>query len=181
MASFPPEPEASFLSGLTAFMRRGLAFSVRREERKQEKKGEKTMNEQEKATPNKKLIIGVVCVALLAVVMFVVWRLNGPQTQAVPGAKAVTVQVIHKDGSSKDFQLNTDQEFLGRALVENEVVEDNQSAYGLYILTADGETVDESNQEWWQVTKSGEYLNTGADETPIADGDHFELTLIVGW
>ncbi len=139
------------------------------------------MSEQEKANSNKKLIIGVVCVALLAVVMFVVWRLNGPQTQAVAGAKAVTVQVIHKDGSAKDFELHTDQEFLGRAMVEGQVVEDNQSAYGLYILTADGETADESNQEWWQVTKDGEYLMTGADETPIADGDHFELTLIVGW
>ena len=137
------------------------------------------MSEQKNASPNKKLIIGVVCVALLAVVMFVVWRLNRPQP--VEGAKAVTVQVIHKDGSSKDFDLHTDQEFLGRALVEEQVVEDNQSAYGLYILTADGETADESNQEWWQVTRNGEYLMTGADETPIADGEHYELTLIVGW
>ena len=139
------------------------------------------MNEEKKAAPNRKLIIGVVCVALLAVVMFVVWRLNGPQTQAVAGAKGITVQVAHKDGSSKDFDLHTDQEFLGRALVEGNVVEDNQSAYGLYILTADGETADADSQEWWQITKSGEYLMTGADETPIADGDHYELTLTVGW
>ena len=135
------------------------------------------MSEQKKSS--KKLIIGVVCVAVLAVVLFAVWRMNRPQTQA--GAKAVTVQVIHKDSSTKDFDLSTDQEFLGRALVEGGVVEDNQSAYGLYILTADGETVDEDNQEWWQVTRSGEYLMTGADETPIADGEHYELTLIVGW
>ena len=137
------------------------------------------MNEQKKS--NKKVIIGVVCVAALALVMFLVWRLAGPQAKTVAGAKTVTVEVIHKDGSSKDFDLQTGEEFLGRALVEGGVVEDNQSAYGLYILTADGETVDESNQEWWQVTKSGEYLMTGADETPIADGDHYELTLTVGW
>ena len=139
------------------------------------------MNEEKKAAPNKKLIIGVVCVALLAVVMFAVWRFAGPQNQTVAGAKALTVQVVHKDGSSKDFELHTDQEFLGRALVEGSVVEDNQSAYGLYILTAAGETADEANQEWWQITRSGEYLMTGADETPIADGEHYELTLIVGW
>lgn len=136
------------------------------------------MSEQKK-TSNKKIIIGVVCVVLLAAVMFLVWRLNAPQ--AVAGAKAVTIQVTHKDGSSKDFTLHTDQEFLGRALVEGEVVEDNQSAYGLYILTVDGETADENNQEWWQVTRNGEYLMTGADETPIADGEHYELTLTVGW
>lgn len=148
---------------------------------KTQKKGEKTMSEQKKAFSNKKLLAGVVCVALLAVVLFAVWRLNGPHTQAVAGAKAVTVQVIHKDGSSKDFELHTNQEFLGRALVEDQVVEDNQGAYGLYILTADGETADESNQEWWQITRDGEYLMTGADETPIADGEHYELTLTVGW
>ncbi|MBD5162149.1 MAG: DUF4430 domain-containing protein [Oscillibacter sp.] len=139
------------------------------------------MSEEKKTSPNKKLILAAVCVVLLAAIMLVVWRLTSPRFQGVAGAKAVTVQVIHKDGSSRDFPLHTDQEFLGRALVEGNVVEDNQGAYGLYILTADGETVDESNQEWWQVTRDGEYLMTGADETPIADGEHYELTLIVGW
>ena len=143
------------------------------------RKVKKAMNEQKKSSPNKKLIIGVVCVALLAVVLFVVWRMTAPKGTA--GGKQITVQVIHKDSSTKDFDLSTDQEFLGRALVEGGVVEDNQGAYGLYILTADGETVNEDNQEWWQVTRSGEYLMTGADETPIADGEHYELTLIVGW
>ena len=137
------------------------------------------MSEQKES--NKKVIIGVACVAVLALVLFLVWRLAGPQSKTVAGAKAVTVEVIHKDGSSKDFDLQTDEEFLGRAMVEGGVVEDNQGAYGLYILTADGETADEGNQEWWQITKSGEYLMTGADETPIADGDHFELALTVGW
>lgn len=137
------------------------------------------MNEQKKSAPNKKLIIGVVCVALLAVVLLVVWRVTAPKGTA--GGKQITVQVVHKDGSTKDFPLGTDQEFLGKALVEGGVVEDKQGPYGLYILTADGETADESNQEWWQITRNGEYLNTGADETPIADGDHYELTLTVGW
>lgn len=137
------------------------------------------MNEQQKPAVNKKIIIGVVCVALLAAVLFAVWRATAPKGTA--GGKQITVQVVHKDASTKDFHLNTDQEFLGRALVEGGVVVDNPSAYGLYILTADGETADEGSQEWWQITKDGEYLNTGADETPIADGEHYELTLTVGW
>lgn len=135
----------------------------------------------EKKNSNKKVIIGVVCVVVLALALLLVWRLAGPQTKTTAGAKAITVEVIHKDGSSKDFNLHTDEEFLGRALVEGGVVEDNQSAYGLYILTVDEETADEGNQEWWQITRSGEYLTTGADETPIADGEQYELTLIVGW
>ena len=88
---------------------------------------------------------------------------------------------MHGDGSNREFSLKTDEAYLGNALVEGKVVEDNQGAYGLYILTADGETANEDSQEWWQITKSGEKLNTGADSTPIEDGDHFELTLTVGY
>ena len=137
------------------------------------------MEDAKKNGSKKSLVIAVACLIVAAAALFAVWRLNAPQGTA--GSKAVTVQVVHKDGSSKDFPLNTDEEFLGRALVEGGVVEDNQGAYGLYILTADGETADEANQEWWQITKGGESLNTGADATPIADGEHYELTLTVGW
>ncbi len=77
--------------------------------------------------------------------------------------------------------MKTTQEYLAPALVEGGVVEDNQSAYGLYILTADGETADEGEQEWWCITKGGETVNTGADQTPISDGERYELTFTVGY
>ena len=53
--------------------------------------------------------------------------------------------------------------------------------YGLYVLTVDGETVDEANQEWWGYTKGGEMVEYGVDMCPIADGEHYEFTLNVGW
>ena len=37
------------------------------------------------------------------------------------------------------------------------------------------------NQEWWCFTKNGETLMTGVDDTMIADGEHYEATLTVGW
>lgn len=128
---------------------------------------------------NRKVLIAVVCLVLAAAALFLVWRGLAPKGTA--GGKQLTVQVVHSDGSSSDFTLNTQEEYLGPALVEGSVVEDNQGAYGLYILTADGETADESNQEWWQITRGGEKLNTGADATPIADGERYELTLTVGY
>ena len=87
----------------------------------------------------------------------------------------------HGDGTAKDFTLETDEAYLGPALVAGGVVEDNQGPYGLYILVADGETADEGAQEWWKLTQDGEMINTSADTTPIADGDHFELTFMVGY
>lgn len=100
---------------------------------------------------------------------------------AVAGSKTITVQVVHGDGSSKDFVLATETEFLGDALVEGGVVVDKQGPYGLYFDTADGEFADEARQEWWCLTKDGGQVNLGASQQPIADGEHYELTFTVGY
>ncbi len=51
----------------------------------------------------------------------------------------------------------------------------------LFITTVDGETADDSQQQWWCITKGGEMLMTGAGETPVADGETYELTLTTGY
>ena len=56
-----------------------------------------------------------------------------------------------------------------------------ETEYGLFVKTVDGYTVNDANQEWWCFTRGGEMLNTGVDTTPVADGDHFEITLTVGY
>ena len=96
-------------------------------------------------------------------------------------AAEITVKVIHGDGSEKEFPISTTAENLGAALVEEGLVEGEESSYGLFITTVDGETADDSNQEWWCLTKGGEMWNYGADSTEISDGDTFELTLTVGY
>ena len=42
-------------------------------------------------------------------------------------------------------------------------------------------TTDEAKEEWWCFTKDGEDVMTGVDSTPVADGDHFEITLKTGY
>lgn len=127
----------------------------------------------------KKIILGVV--ALVAVVALLLGVYFATRPEAVDGAKALTITVVHGDGSEKVFDVHTDSENLEGALLENDIVEDNQTEWGLYILTADGETADESQQQWWCVTKGGEMLTTGATDTMIADGESYELTLTVGY
>ena len=46
------------------------------------------------------------------------------------------------------------------------------------VIPLEGEGKESANQ-WWAISKSGEMATTGVDTTPIADGDHFELTLSV--
>ena len=89
--------------------------------------------------------------------------------------------VVHGDGSEADFQYRTDAEYLGEVLTENGLAEGTESAYGLFITTVDGETADDSLQQWWCITREGEMLSTGADQTPIADGEQYELTLTEGY
>ena len=121
---------------------------------------------------------------LLALVMALVMMLALAGCGAKDGdgdTITITVTVVHKDGSENKIEIDTAEDTLGRALVEAGVVEDNQSTYGLYILTVDDETVDEANQEWWCITKGGESVMTGADETEILNGEEYELTFTTGY
>ena len=47
--------------------------------------------------------------------------------------------------------------------------------------TVDGETADESKQEWWGYDINGVQAEYGVDSQPIADGDVILFTLHVGW
>lgn len=127
----------------------------------------------------KKLLMGcgaLVVACLLAAVLYIQTR---PGT--TEGAKAIDVVVVHGDGSEATFQYQTDAEYLGDVLTENGLVEGTESSYGLFITTVDGETADDSLQQWWCITREGETLSTGADQTPIADGEQYELTLTEGY
>ena len=132
-----------------------------------------------KKLPKNKAVWAVVGLIVVAALMVGIWMLARPAAAA--GAKKLDITVVHGDGSEKKFDIATDAETLDVALVENGIVEDNQSEWGLYILTADGETADESAQQWWCITKGGEMLPTGASDTVIQDGEAYELTLTTGY
>ena len=118
----------------------------------------------------------LLCAAALLAGIYLTFR---PQT--VEGAKTVSVEVIAGDETVQTHTIQTDAEYLRGALEQEKMVGGEESAYGLFLLTVDGITADDAKQEWWCVTKEGGQVDTGVDATPIADGDHFELTLMVGW
>jgi len=128
---------------------------------------------------NKKTVIAVIVLVALIAVAAICWAAFAPKS--VEGGKTITVDVTHKDGTTNTFEIVTDAEFLRGAMEEKGIIGGTESEYGLYVLTVDGETVNESNQEWWGYTKSGEQVNYGVDTCPIADGEHYEFTLNVGW
>lgn len=72
--------------------------------------------------------------------------------------------------------INTDAENLEDALTGVDLVQGDQSEYGLYIKTVNGILADyDVDASYWGMYKDGEYLMSGAKDTQIADGDKYEL------
>ena len=128
---------------------------------------------------NRKTGILAIILVILCVAAGILFHTNKPEP--VTGEKEINIIVTHADKTENTFTYQTDAEYLADVLLENELVDGEMGSYGLFITAVDNETVDESKQQWWCITKGGEQVNTGADALPIADGDQFELTLTEGY
>lgn len=102
-------------------------------------------------------------------------------SKGTEAAKAITFTVVHGDGSSKEFSIQTGQEMLGAALADEKLIEGDEGEFGLFVTAVDGETADSSKQQWWCLTKGGEAVTTGVDSTPVEDGAKYEFTLTTGY
>ena len=127
-------------------------------------------------TQKSKRILGAAILVLAVIILGTVYYFQRPAGQA--GEKTIYVQVTANEEQEK-FTLQTAEEFLGAALLENGLIEGENGPYGLFITTVNGITADEAQNQWWCITRGGEQLSTGADSTPIADGEQYELTLSV--
>ena len=116
---------------------------------------------------------------ILCIAAGILFHVNKPETTT--GEKEIDILVIHADKTENKFTYQTDAEYLAEVLLEECLAEGDMGEYGLFITTVDGETADNSKQQWWCITKGGEQVNNGADTLPIADGDQFELTLMEGY
>lgn len=128
---------------------------------------------------NKKVWIGIVALVLAVCLMGGLW-LNGREA-TVAGGKEITVTVVHKDATEKVFEYSTDAEYLGEILLEEGLVEGENSEYGLMINTVDGETADWSvDQSYWALYIGEEYATTGADGIVLTDGGEYSLVYTIG-
>lgn len=123
---------------------------------------------------NKKLVLGMSIILALLIIVFAGAKiLKKPATQS--GAKDIEVTVVFADKSEKQYEINTDAEFLADALLEEKIITE-KSSDGMYTVIA-GERADYTlDKSWWCLTKGGEMVNVGINDQPIADGDSFEIT-----
>lgn len=92
------------------------------------------------------------------------------------GAKSIDVELIVAD-KSITFTVKTGKENLADALLEHKLIEGEDGPYGLYIKKVNGILADyDVNQSYWNISKNGEMLMTGASDTKIKDGEKYEIT-----
>lgn len=132
----------------------------------------------------KKIIAVIAVVAIIAAGVGLYIHFN-PADEPKGGEKNITLE-ISADGTTETYEVKTGAQMLGKMLVEEGYVKNDRGDYGLYVQTVygpfkDGRTADVAKEEWWCITKGGETVLTGADETPLADGEKYELTLKVGY
>lgn len=125
------------------------------------------------------ILIGLILMALLIGGFFAVRALSKPA--GVAGSKTITVDVVVPDAQPAVFTIHTDAEFLRGALDEQNLIVGTESDYGFFVQEVNGIKADEAAQQWWCITKDGADVMTGVSETPVEDGDHYELTLKTGW
>lgn len=96
---------------------------------------------------------------------------------AVIGEGAITVRVSVTAGDKTVLlTVKTDKTVLGDALMEYGLIAGEEGAYGLYVKTVNGILADYNiDGYYWGLYQNGEYMLTGVDTTPIADGEAYEL------
>jgi len=122
----------------------------------------------------------VLLLAALALIFVIIFLVARPSVSK--GAKHITVHVTHLDQSVNTFEYDTDAEFLRQVLKEeNGLIDGSEEAYGLWIKTVDGETADDTKQEWWGYSVNGEMAMYGVEQQPVTNGDVIDFTLNVGY
>ena len=88
------------------------------------------------------------------------------------GDTKFTFLVFDKDGEETAFEVHTDQEIVGAALLELGLISGDEGEFGLYVKTVNGITADyEVDQTYWAFYVNGEYATSGVDTTKIQPGD----------
>ena len=80
------------------------------------------------------------------------------------------------DKNTTQFEIHTDKETVGEALLELGIIAGDDSEFGLYVKTVNGITVDyDTDGKYWAFYIDGEYATTGVDSTPITEGASYSF------
>ena len=84
--------------------------------------------------------------------------------------------VVDQEGNETAFEIHTDKETVGEALLELGLIAGDESEYGLYVKTVNGITADyDKDGVYWAFYVNGEYAQTGVESTSITEGNSYSF------
>lgn len=96
---------------------------------------------------------------------------NQPSTEAQSTEVAFVFTVVDAEGNETSFDIATDKETVGEALLEEGLIAGEESEYGLYVKTVNGITADyDTDGTYWAFYVNGEYASSGVDTTAVEEG-----------
>lgn len=101
---------------------------------------------------------------------------NTEYTLLGEGSTEFTLTVVDNEGKETRFEIHTDKETVGEALLELELIAGDEGEFGLYIKTVNGITVDyDKDGKYWAFYVDDEYALAGVDATAITEGASYAL------
>lgn len=87
------------------------------------------------------------------------------------GATQFAFAVVDKDGNETAFEIHTDKEIVGEALLELGLIAGEDGDYGLFVKEVNGIIADyDEDGTYWAFYVNGEYAVSGVDTTTIEAG-----------
>lgn len=92
------------------------------------------------------------------------------------GQKSFDFVVVDKEGNQTEFEIHTDKETVGEALLDVELIVGEESEFGLYVKTVNGITADyDVDGTYWAFYVNDEYASSGVDTTTITEGEVYSF------
>lgn len=82
--------------------------------------------------------------------------------------------VVDLEGSSKTYEVHTEETTVGAALQEVGLIAGEEGEFGLYVKTVDGITLDyDADGAYWSFYVNDAYAMSGVDTTEIKEGENY--------
>lgn len=129
----------------------------------------------------KKVLSLILCIVLIAAIALFAGCSGNKENSLGEGEKSFTFIVTDGEGEEETFEISTDAETVGEALIEEGLLEGEDGEYGLYVKTVNGITADyDTDGAYWAFYIGDEYAMTGVDMTEITDGATYEFRVEQG-
>lgn len=129
-------------------------------------------------TKTKRIVLSAVSLVVLMAVMALSFVSCGKKEETPSDVTevTVTVEVTDDKGDVTPYVITTTETTLRGALEQEELVEGDESEYGLYIKKVCGITADyDVDGSYWALYKGEEYMTNSVDQEVLEDGAVYRI------